>query len=174
MCMLVMYSIAALLCVAVVKAGFEMCDVFVCVLHRYSCDCIPGFTGQHCETNINECASNPCANGGVCMDLVDSFKCECPRGYYDARCLSDVDECASNPCKNGGTCEDGVNQFICRCLAGYGGECGMPTCCSQAAPLPLRGRCQHSFFFLQASSASRTSMSAARTPVSTEACAGTT
>jgi hypothetical protein len=103
----------------------------MCLLHRYSCDCVPGFTGQHCETNINECASNPCANGGVCMDLVDGFKCECPRGYYDARCLSDVDECASSPCKNGGTCEDGVNQFICRCLPGYGGELTCPANCSE-------------------------------------------
>lgn len=40
--------------------------------------------------------TDPCANNGVCMDLVNGFKCECPRGYYDARCLSDVDECASS------------------------------------------------------------------------------
>ena len=125
-------------CAVVVKSETKVlivCDVFVCFLHRYSCDCVPGFTGQHCETNINECASNPCANGGVCMDLVDGFKCECPRGYYDARCLSDVNECASSPCKNGGTCEDGVNQFICRCLPGYGGESACLTSCSESVLL---------------------------------------
>lgn len=88
---------------------------------RYSCECLAGFTGLHCETNINECASNPCANGGICIDLVNGFRCECPRGYYDARCLSDVDECASDPCLNGATCEDGLNQFICHCRPGYGG-----------------------------------------------------
>lgn len=105
-------------------------------INRYTCQCVPGYTGIHCEININDCASDPCANGGVCMDLVNGYKCECPRGYYDARCLSDVDECASNPCVNGGRCEDGVNQFICHCPPGYGGkrcevdidECGSNPC----------------------------------------------
>lgn len=84
----------------------------------YSCECRQGYTGRHCENDIDECSSNPCANGGVCIDLVNGFRCECPRGYYDARCLSDVDECKSNPCRHGGSCEDGVNQFICHCLPG--------------------------------------------------------
>lgn len=76
------------------------------------------FTGLHCETNINECASNPCANGGICTDMVNGYKCDCPRGYFDARCLSDVNECASNPCLNGGSCEDEVNRFTCHCIEG--------------------------------------------------------
>lgn len=55
------------------------------VIYRYTCSCIAGFTGTHCEININECLSNPCANGGVCVDHINGFRCECPRGYYDAR-----------------------------------------------------------------------------------------
>lgn len=89
---------------------------------RYSCECVPGFTGQHCETNINECASSPCANRGVCTDLENGFRCDCPRGYYGPRCLSDVDECSSNPCMNNGTCEDGVNFFTCICPPGFEGK----------------------------------------------------
>ena len=29
-----------------------------------SCKCKSGYTGLQCETNINECSSNPCINNG--------------------------------------------------------------------------------------------------------------
>ena len=28
-------------------------------------------------SDIDECASSPCQNGGTCIDEVNSFKCEC-------------------------------------------------------------------------------------------------
>ena len=33
----------------------------------YNCTCFPGWTGYNCQTNINECASTPCMNGGTCI-----------------------------------------------------------------------------------------------------------
>lgn len=32
----------------------------------YTCSCRPGFTGASCEIQVNECAGNPCRNGGSC------------------------------------------------------------------------------------------------------------
>ena len=37
-------------------------------------------------TDIDECDSNPCQNGGTCKDQVNSYMCECVPGY-------DGDEC---------------------------------------------------------------------------------
>jgi len=38
-------------------------------------------TGDKCETNVNECASNPCQHGGICLDQVNGFTCHCQPGY---------------------------------------------------------------------------------------------
>ena len=38
--------------------------------------------------DIDECASNPCQNGGTCVDDVDAYWCVCMPGYTAARCQS--------------------------------------------------------------------------------------
>ncbi|EDO39369.1 predicted protein [Nematostella vectensis] len=53
---------------------------------NYKCACTSGFTGANCETNINECASNPCLNGGTCVDGVNKYTCSCVSGYIGTRC----------------------------------------------------------------------------------------
>ena len=37
-------------------------------------------------TGTNECASNPCLNGGVCYDGTNSYTCSCPSGFSGTRC----------------------------------------------------------------------------------------
>lgn len=39
------------------------------------------FSGERCEININECASNPCLNGASCIDGEDAYSCHCQPGY---------------------------------------------------------------------------------------------
>ena len=39
---------------------------------NFSCNCAPGFTGEKCGTNIDNCLgnNNPCENNGTCVDLL--------------------------------------------------------------------------------------------------------
>lgn len=60
---------------------------------RYICVCQPGVIGKNCETNINECETNPCEEG-TCVDKVGGFVCECEEGFTGERCEIDIDECA--------------------------------------------------------------------------------
>ncbi|XP_065188372.1 uncharacterized protein LOC135819142 isoform X2 [Sycon ciliatum] len=76
-------------------------------------------------SDINECLSSPCANGGTCTPLVASFECSCPPAWAGATCsipTPDYDECMSNPCLNNATCIDQVGAFQCRCRAGFTGD----------------------------------------------------
>lgn len=42
--------------------------------------------GPNCQTNINECASNPCLNQGTCIDDVAGYKCNCLLPYTGMKC----------------------------------------------------------------------------------------
>ena len=35
----------------------------------YVCNCLPGYTGKLCDTQIDACQSNPCQNNGTCLTL---------------------------------------------------------------------------------------------------------
>lgn len=61
------------------------------------CSCRVGFTGQRCEININDCASNPCANGGTCYDRINDFVCSCAPGYEGRNCDRPSNGCSSGP-----------------------------------------------------------------------------
>jgi hypothetical protein len=98
------------------------------LVNAYNCTCAAGYSGPTCATNINECAPNPCLNGGTCADLVNAYSCTCAAGYSGPTCATNINECAPSPCLNGGTCIDGVNAFSCTCATGFSG----PLCATVA------------------------------------------
>lgn len=77
--------------------------------NKKTCICKPGFEGEICTQNINECQDDPCdaSLGLKCIDLEPNyaspnsadhatFECRCENGFYqpdaDSKCV-DFDEC---------------------------------------------------------------------------------
>ena len=86
--------------------------------------------------------SNPCLNGGKCVDTDEEdilFTCNCASGYSGKTCAQIITSCSttattatmncsnqnsyscekSNKCQNGGTCSTTTGQ--CICSFGYSG-----------------------------------------------------
>jgi hypothetical protein len=114
------------------------CDSFPCMnggsctngAGTYTCACVSGYSGELCQTDIDECASSPCyGNAQDCIDNVNGFTCLCFDGWGGDFCQTDIDECASSPCMNGGTCQDQDGYYTCTCAFGWVGEsCELNTC----------------------------------------------
>lgn len=86
-----------------------------------TCRCHPGFTGLRCETNIDDCASNPCQNAGTCVDGINGFTCSCTLGFSGKDCSVRSDACSRMPCENGGTCYTHFSGPVCKCPSGFMG-----------------------------------------------------
>ncbi|CAH1795056.1 unnamed protein product [Owenia fusiformis] len=88
----------------------------------YTCTCLAGYTGVHCQTEINECESDPCQHGGDCTDLVNAYNCTCHPQYEGVNCEIKIDNClTNNTCQNGATCIDGFETITCKCPTMYTG-----------------------------------------------------
>ena len=64
------------------------------------CTCALGFTGSVCDNDIDDCSSNPCENGGTCVDGVNRYTCTCAPGFTGDTCCEDIGKCRSTLNKN--------------------------------------------------------------------------
>ncbi|KAG9339044.1 hypothetical protein JZ751_024239 [Albula glossodonta] len=88
---------------------------------QFTCECKEGFTGTYCHENINDCESNPCRNGGTCIDKVSVYQCICGDGWEGVHCETSESQCDEATCNNGGTCYDEGDTFKCMCSPGWEG-----------------------------------------------------
>ncbi|KAI8512860.1 hypothetical protein Bbelb_094990 [Branchiostoma belcheri] len=77
------------------------------------CPCPVGYEGDPCDIEIDECSSEPCANGGICLDGLNSYRCFCQFGYTGDNCQTDLELCAMVSCPSDWQCQDEGNHFIC-------------------------------------------------------------
>ncbi|XP_063095721.1 protein crumbs homolog 1 isoform X2 [Cavia porcellus] len=87
----------------------------------YHCSCPSGWSGSHCELNIDECFSNPCIHGN-CSDRVAAYQCRCEPGYTGVNCEAEIDNCQSHQCANGATCISDTNGYSCLCFGNFTGK----------------------------------------------------
>ncbi|XP_059150286.1 uncharacterized protein LOC131937109 [Physella acuta] len=98
--------------------GSEFCDPVL------GCICKTGFTGEHCEADIDEClrGKNLCQDRELCINIPGSFMCLCQQGYHklgNVSCI-DIDECAEprlNNCTQ--VCNNTEGSYTCSCHDGY-------------------------------------------------------
>ncbi|CAK8671661.1 unnamed protein product [Clavelina lepadiformis] len=89
------------------------------------CSCWPGWRGECCEDDINECEEETgiCHRHAVCVNTHGSFGCGCVHGYTgNGTHCSNMDECAlgiDNCDLETTKCVDTEGSFKCDCLGGY-------------------------------------------------------
>lgn len=104
------------------------------------------------KLRTNNCRTNPCQNGGTCVNLYDSYICHCPKNWQGPTCGTDVNECAEFAgtdlgCQNGATCTNTQGGYSCTCAPGFvGTHCLKRSvdCLTSGTEMCGHGICVHS------------------------------
>uniref|UniRef100_A0A670J3Q2 Growth arrest specific 6 n=1 Tax=Podarcis muralis TaxID=64176 RepID=A0A670J3Q2_PODMU len=102
------------------KDGTKTCDD---LKGGFLCRCKPGWQGEKCNEDINECAEQ---NGGcrhICYNTLGSYRCACNNGFElmdDNKSCKDIDECTVSPGICGeAQCKNVISSYSCVCDDGY-------------------------------------------------------
>lgn len=52
-----------------------------CCLRVCRCVCSPGYVGDDCSVDYNDCGDHRCQNGAQCIDELNGYSCVCHQGY---------------------------------------------------------------------------------------------
>ncbi|XP_022807756.1 signal peptide, CUB and EGF-like domain-containing protein 1 [Stylophora pistillata] len=114
------------------KCCFNMCyNNATCLVgftdKGYKCACPPGYTGDHCEKDVNECSTKThnCNVNAECNNTEGSFNCSCKVGFNgDGKKCTDVNECATDThnCGVHAHCNNTEGSFNCSCKEGFNGD----------------------------------------------------
>ncbi|KAM3837654.1 vitamin K-dependent protein S [Vipera latastei] len=92
----------------------------------FTCICKPGWQGDKCEEDINECDDPINKNGGcdqICVNFHGSYRCYCEDGYYlqpNKMDCKDRNECIlyQNICGTA-RCKNTPGKYECECETGF-------------------------------------------------------
>ncbi|XP_069493301.1 vitamin K-dependent protein S [Ambystoma mexicanum] len=114
------------------KDGYKEC---VDGKATFTCVCKPGWQGETCEEDINECWDPQNENGGcsqICRNFLGSFRCLCEDGYYmlpNKQSCKDLNECELNVNICGDArCTNTPGKYECECDVGYRYSAGSKSC----------------------------------------------
>ena len=91
---------------------------FFSYIFTFSLVYFTGFSGRHCDVDIDDCIPSPCYFGGKCHDELNGFSCECKDGFLGYGCEAVVRQCKFiHPCGDNAVCvERETGKILFKCI----------------------------------------------------------